>query len=168
MSQGGRAAFFGTSIDWLSAAGIVTKCEKVETGTPPLETHKNLASFKLYMSDVGLLTRKSGASPYDIISGNENHFIGAITENYTANTLERSGYKLYYWTSGYEAEVDFVIQIAHKAIPVEVKSREHVKSRSLTVFSEKYNPEYQIRLSSKNFGYENGIKAIPLYAAHLV
>lgn len=168
VSQGGRASFFGFSIDWLMAAGIVAKCERVEHGLSPLEIHKNLATFKLYMSDVGLLTKKSGVSPYDIIRGSENHFIGAITENYVANTLERNGHKLYYWTSGGVAEVDFIIQKDSKAIPLEVKAREHVKSRSLSIYTEKYAPEYRIRLSSKNFGYENQTQSIPLYAAFLI
>lgn len=168
VSQGGRAAFFGASIDWLTAAGVVVKCEKVESGIAPLENHKSLTSFKIYMRDVRLLTRKAGVSPYDIISGNEHRFIGALTENYAANTLAQKDYKLYYWTSGGEAEVDFIIQNNNMAIPTEVKVREHVKSRSLTVYAEKYHPVYVMRLSSGNFGYENKIKAIPLYAAYLI
>jgi len=168
VSQGGKASLFGMAIDWLIAAGIVTKCEKVEHGIAPMEIYKNLAAFKLYMCDVGLLSQKVGVSPYDIISGNENYFIGALTENFVANTLERNAYKLYYWTSGGEAEIDFIIQIDNIAIPIEVRAREHVKSRSLAVYTQKYNPEYRIRLSSKNFGFENEIKSIPLYAAHCI
>jgi hypothetical protein len=168
VSQGGKASLFGMAIDWLIAAGIVTKCEKVEHGIAPMEIYKNLAAFKLYMCDVGLLSQKVGVSPYDIISGNENYFIGALTENFVANTLERNAYKLYYWTSGGEAEIDFIIQIDNIAIPIEVRAREHVKSRSLSVYTQKYTPEYRIRLSSKNFGFENEIKSIPLYAAHCI
>lgn len=168
ITQGGKASLFGASIDWLLAAGVITKCERVEQGRVPLEIHKNLSAFKLYMNDIGLLIQKAGVSTYDIISGNENYFIGAITENFIANTLERSGYKLYYWTSGGEAEIDFIIQKDNKAVPIEVKARNHVKSRSLMVYYEKFKPEYCIRLSSKNFGYENNILSIPLYAAHMI
>lgn len=53
-------------------------------------------------------------------------------------------------------------------IPVEVKAREHTKSRSLSVFSDHYKPARRIRFSERNFGWENGIDAIPLYAAWLV
>lgn len=168
ITQGGKASLFGASIDWLLAAGVTTKCERVEQGMVPLEIHKNLSAFKLYMNDIGLLIQKAGVSTYDIISGNENYFIGAITENFVANTLERSGYKLYYWTSGGEAEIDFIIQKDNKAVPIEVKARNHVKSRSLMVYYEKFKPEYCVRLSSKNFGYENNILSIPLYAAHMI
>ena len=159
---------FGASIDWLLAAGIVTKCEKAEHGIHPLEIYRNLAAFKLYMNDVGLLTTKAGITAYDIISGNDHVFIGALTENYIANILEMHPYKLYYWSSGGEAEVDFIIEQEGKAVPIEVKAREHTKSRSLSVFLSKYPSEKSIRFSGRNFGWENGIEAIPLYATWLV
>jgi len=168
VAQGGKASLFGASIDWLQAAGIVTKCEKVEHGIHPLEIYKNLASFKLYMSDVGLLSAKAGVTSYDIISGNEHIFIGALTENYIANVLEQNGYKLYYWTSGGNAEVDFILEKENRVIPVEVKAREHVKSRSLSVYQNSYKTSDIIRISGKNFGFENNIISLPLYAAWLV
>jgi len=168
VAQGGKASLFGASIDWLQAAGIVTKCERVEHGLHPLEMYKNLASFKLYMSDVGLLTTKAGVTAYDIISGNDHIFIGALTENYIANVFEQNEHKLYYWTSGGNAEIDFILEIGGKVIPVEVKAREHVKSRSLSVYKKQYNAANTIRISGKNFGFENGIISLPLYAAWLV
>ena len=168
VAQGGKASLFGASIDWLQAAGIVTKCEKVEHGIHPLEIYKNLASFKLYMSDVGLLSAKAGVTSYDIISGNEHIFIGALTENYIANVLEQNGYKLYYWTSGGNAEVDFILEKENRVIPVEVKAREHVKSRSLSVYQNSYKTSDIIRISGKNFDFENNIISLPLYAAWLV
>ncbi|HWT75348.1 MAG TPA: ATP-binding protein [Mobilitalea sp.] len=168
IAQGGKASLFGASIDWLLAAGIVTKCERVEHGIHPLEIYKNLSAFKLYMSDVGLLTTKAGTTAYDIISGNDYIFIGALTENYIANILEMNRYKLYYWSSGGEAELDFIIEQDGKVVPIEVKAREHTKSRSLSFFHSKYKAEKTIRFSSRNFGWENGIEAIPLYAAWLV
>lgn len=168
VAQGGKASLFGASIDWLQAAGIVTKCERVEHGIHPLAIYKNLASFKLYMSDVGLLTAKAGVTAYDIVSGNDHIFIGALTENYIANVFEQNGHKLYYWTSGGNAEIDFVLEIGSKAIPVEVKAREHVKSRSLSVYKKQYNTSDAIRISGKNFGFENEITSLPLYAAWLV
>jgi predicted AAA+ superfamily ATPase len=120
------------------------------------------------MNDVGLLTTKAGITAYDIISGNDYVFIGALTENYIANVLEMNHHKLYYWTSGGEAEVDFIIEQEGRVVPIEVKAREHTKSRSLSTFLSKYPAKKSIRFSSKNFGWENGIESIPLYAAWLV
>ncbi|MDR1358445.1 MAG: hypothetical protein LBJ48_03720, partial [Coriobacteriales bacterium] len=50
-------------------------------------------------------------------------------------------------------------------VPVEVKAGDNVRSKSLKVYCEKYAPELALRVSSKNFGFENNIKSVPLYAA---
>ena len=168
VAKGGKASLFGASIDWLMASGIITRCERVEHGIHPLEIYRDLSSFKLYLCDTGLLTAKAGIVPHEIIGGHDHIFIGALTENFVANTLEKNGYRLYYWTSGGTAEVDFLIEKEGVVIPVEVKAREHTKSRSLSVFSERYHPLHSIRFSERNFGWENGIDAVPLYAAWLV
>jgi len=55
-----------------------------------------------------------------------------------------------------------------EVIPIEVKSSENVRSKSLQQFVSKYNPPYSIRFSTKNFGLENNIKSIPLYGAFCV
>ncbi len=167
VQKGGRASFFGASLDWLAASGIINICNKTEQGNVPLETARDLASFKVYMSDTGLLTLKSGTMPNDILSGH-SPYIGAITENYAAQSLKASGYELYYWASQSTAEVDFVIQREGKNIPVEVKSSDHTKSRSLSIYMERYKPEYAIRISAKNFGRSENIKAVPLYAVFCV
>ncbi|MDR2078513.1 MAG: DUF4143 domain-containing protein, partial [Treponema sp.] len=133
----------------------------------PLAAYVDSGAFKLYMGDAGLLTAKSGF-PYELLLSpleTDNTFLGAIAENYTACALAASGHTLYYWDSGGTAEVDFVIQKGAAVIPVEVKAGVHVKSRSLSVFREKYRNEYAIRVSAKNFGFENNIKSVPLYAA---
>jgi len=163
VARGGRASLFGASIDWLLASGIVIKCERAEQGQHPLTIFKDVASFKLYMGDVGLLSHRAGVNEYDIIKGNDHVFIGALTENYVANALTQKGYPLYYWTSG-TSEVDFIIEKQSDVFPIEVKARENVKSRSLSVYVKKYYPDYSIRISGKNFGLENDILSIPLYA----
>lgn len=93
---------------------------------------------------------------------------GAITENYVAQQLAANGLNLYYWASANTAEVDFIVQLNEHAIPIECKSSDNTRSRSLKMFIDKYNPEYVIRISIKNFGFENGIKSVPLYAAFCI
>ena len=66
------------------------------------------------------------------------------------------------------AEIDFLLYNEDGIIPVEVKANDNTKSKSLNVYIEKYKPKYSIRLSTKNFGYNNKIKSIPLYAAFLI
>lgn len=60
--------------------------------------------------------------------------------------------------------MDFIIQKENNIIPIEVKSLDNTKTNSLNRYPKKYTPEYAIRLSTKNFGFENNIKSIPLYA----
>ena len=168
--RGGTATIFGPAIDWLHFAGIVLKCKKIEHGFMPLSVYQDIASFKLFMNDVGLLTMKSGISKQVILASGEleNTFLGAITENYVAQAFAAKHYELFYWTTDGQAELDFILQKGNDIIPVEVKTGKRTKSKSLLMFTEKYKPAYSIRISSKNFGFENNIKSIPLYAAYLI
>lgn len=102
----------------------------------------------------------------DIQSDNTllQNFKGGLTENYFFNQLVSSGFDLYYWTSGNQAEIDFISRIAEDIIPIEVKASDNTRSRSLSVYQSRYAPKYSLRLSLKNFGLENGIKSVPLYA----
>ena len=119
------------------------------------------------MGDTGLTSLKAG-----LTKGNmaifDNTFMGGITENYVANTLAGNGYELFYWEADSKAEVDFIITRDEKIIPIEVKAGVNTRSYSLKSYIKKYNPEYSIRISGKNFGFENGIKSVPLYAAYLI
>ena len=94
--------------------------------------------------------------------------MGAITENYVATQLQVNWKAIYSWESAQTAEIDFVLQDQEQIIPIEVKASIHTKSRSLSVYTEKYKPMYAIRISAKNFGFENNIKAVPLYAAFCI
>ncbi|MDR2063745.1 MAG: ATP-binding protein [Candidatus Nomurabacteria bacterium] len=165
VQKGGTAAIFGQSINWLSLAGIVMKCQKIEQARIPLKAFRDLASFKLYALDIGLLLRMSGISPHGVLNDVSSDFMGGLTENYVAQALFASGTPLYYWASGGQAEIDFVMADAeNKIIPIEVKAGKNTRSRSLSVFREIYQPERAVRISTKNFGFENGIKSVPLYA----
>ena len=124
--------------------------------------------FKLYLSDVGLLTSISEVNYPDIMLDRAFEFKGAITENYIAQEFASKDISLYYWTYGREAEVDFLLYNNDGIIPIEVKSGSSVKSTSLNLYIQENKPKYAIRISSRNFGFENNIKSIPLYAAFLI
>ena len=167
IAKGARASLFGESIDWLVKAGIVLKCEKIKNGALPPNITKDLSAFKLYMGDIGLCCHKAGLTASNMTVF-DNSFMGGITENYVANTLVANDYDLSYWESDAKAEVDFIIVKAGRNIPLEVKSNTNTRSYSLNAYMKKYSPEYAIRISKKNFGFENNIKAVPLYAAYLI
>ncbi|MDL2297048.1 AAA family ATPase [Bacteroidales bacterium OttesenSCG-928-B11] len=170
VQRGGTATIFGEAIEWLVYAGIVLKCQRLEHGFIPINAYVDLINFKLYMGDIGLLTLRSEIPLQAILSSIEidNTFLGAMTENYVAQVFAAKEYKSYYWQSDGKAEVDFVIQIDGVVIPIEVKKGKRNRSKSLGVFIEKYRSPYAIRISKKNFGFENGIKSVPLYAVFCI
>lgn len=168
VQRGGSAALFGASIDWLVQAGVVLKCRRIDHATIPIAVYEDLAAFKLYLSDVGLLTMRSGIPQQTVLSGDSNLFMGSVAENYIAQTLTATGRPLFYWTSDYTAELDFVMQKDTEIVGIEVKKGVKTRSKSLSVFSQKYNPAYVIRFSEKNFGQEARIRSIPHYAAFCV
>ncbi|MCD8074892.1 MAG: ATP-binding protein [Lachnospiraceae bacterium] len=169
--KGATAGLFGESISWLVMSGIVLECDRVTRGEVPLAVTQDLSSFKLYMSDVGLLSAASGIMPENIIRQDlSDLFKGALAENYVAQTLCCNGHKLYYWTSDSPAaEVDFLLQKEGSVIPVEVKYDTNVHAKSLKHYINMYHPEKIIRFSARNFGADDqGMQSIPLYAAFCV
>ncbi len=170
VQRGGSSTIFGESIEWLKYAGVILKCQKTTQGTMPVKVYVDLSDFKLYMADVGMLTMQSGIATQAILSplDIENPFLGAIAENYVAQAFANNLITLLYWKNDNTAEVDFVIQKDADVIPIEVKSGMRVRSKSLRIFMEKYNCPYGIRISKKNFGFENNIKSVPLYAAFCI
>ena len=92
-----------------------------------------------------------------------------MTENYVNTQFVRAGFKPYFWRNNKGTkEVDFVISLNGKLIPVEVKSGEHVTAVSLNEYVRLYQPAYSIRISERNFGFENNIKSVPLYAVFCI
>lgn len=171
IKSGAKANQYETPIDWLKASGVIIKCHKLNEGKLPLKAYSDFSAFKLYLTDVGLLASKFDIPPNAILSGMSSfdHFKGALAENYVASVLTSSGHTVFYWESNGKAEVDFIIQMKNgDIIPIEVKSGEHTKAKSLNVYMSRYKPPYAIRISQKNFGFENSIKSVPLYAAFLV
>lgn len=169
VSKGGSSSIFGEAITWLKNSGIVTQVYKANAEMP-LEMHKDLSAFKLYMSDVGLFVNKARYPLYQIDLSEPPTMIsmGPLTEHYVANELRTNGYEIYYWESDGRAELDFMIQKDINIVPIEIKTSTHTKSRSLDLFMKTYNTQYAIRVSEKNFGFENNIKSVPLYAVFCI
>lgn len=170
IKKGGRASEFENAIEWLCLSGIASQVYKVEQIKKPLENYRDIDSFKIYVSDMGLLLAKKDLAANDILYMVDeiNDFKGGMAENYVNMQLTISGYNTYYWMSERGAEVDFVIQRDERLIPIEVKSADNTKAKSLKVYMDTYKPDYAIKLSAKNFGFEDGKKTVPLYAAFCI
>jgi predicted AAA+ superfamily ATPase len=170
VQKGGTATIFGESIEWLNFAGTILKCQKITEGNIPIAVYQYFPDFKLYMADVGMLTLKSQI-PISLLLAEENEnntFMGAFIENYVAQAFAANKIPLFYWKNDNTAEVDFVLQQGVNVVPVEVKRGVNTRSKSMNIFAKQYKCPYSIRISQKNFGFENGIKSVPLYAVFCI
>ena len=170
IKKGGRASEFENAIEWLCLSGIVSQVYKVEQIRKPLENYRDIDAFKIYVSDLGLLCAKKDIVANDVLYMVEelNDFKGGMVENYVNVQLTINGYNTYYWKTERGAEIDFIIQREGKLIPIEVKSADNTRAKSLKIYMDKYKPDYAIKLSTKNFAFEDDKKIVPLYAAFCI
>lgn len=167
IKSGARAYDYETPLDWLQTAGMIHKCVRVSEGKMPLSAYADPSAFKVYMMDTGLLCSKFDIAANVILSSPHSFdgFKGALAENYIMQALVVAGFKPYYWASQGKAELDFVFQNRQgDIIPLEGKSADNVRARSLRTYAEAYKPNLQMRVSARNFGKEGSLVSIPLYA----
>lgn len=155
---------FKEPLDWLNAANMVYRICKTDVPNSPLKAYVDEDNFKIYLSDVGLLTCLSGIQYRDIQTAEHNIFKGPITENYVVQALATKGLPLYYYKPSDSMEIDLLLDEEGNIIPVEIKSGRHKRSRSLVNFCEKFTPDKAIRISENNFGKMDKLISIPLYA----
>lgn len=169
LKSGARASLYEEAIKWVCNAGIANQLFRLERVSLPLESNKSTTDFKFYMNDVGLCCASQDVHIEDIeLDTTDFTFRGGLTENYVNNELRANNLKAYYWTSKSDAEIDFIVRLGLDIIPIEVKSGEKTRSRSLNSYMQLNNPKYAIRISQKNFGFENNIKSVPLYAVFCI
>ncbi len=170
ISDGARRREYSLPLEWLEASNMVLKTKRVKLPEIPLEGFVDEDTFKIFLSDVGVLISLLGIKMNDIIFDNLSLYKGVIAENYVANQLVANGNRLYYWLNENQSEIDFLLYNDDGIIPVEVKAADNTQAKSLKNYIAKYNPPYAIRVSSKDFGFnpETKIKSVPLYAAFLL
>ena len=171
VKTGARAAEYENAIQWLVSANLIAQVYRAEQIMKPLDNYKDIDDFNIYISDMGILCAQKDIRPNDVFFMEEelNDFKGGMTENYINIQLSMNGLRTYFWRNENGTnEVDFIVSLDGKLIPVEAKSGENVRSDSLKEYIRKYSPRYAIRVSARNFGYENGIKSVPLYAAFCI
>lgn len=165
--SGGRASQYEGAISWLLSAGLVTKCVRISSGQVPIRLQEDASAFKVYSNDVGLLSTMSGVPASALFDERGRALLdaGGLTENYVIQQMVARGIEPHYWTSEGRAEVDLVVEDGTaSAIPVEIKSTENVRSKSLRVYCDKYHPDRAVRVSARNFG-PGEVESVPLYAA---
>lgn len=170
VKQGARAKDLENALAWLVNSGLVIKLDMVAVPEIPLSGMADLTYFKVYMSDVGLLRRKANINYRTIIEGNEAfiYYKGALAENYVLVQLKCMGIPAYFWRTKADAEMDFITDYEGKLMPIEVKSADNTRAKSLRLFCNRYNPEIAFKVSLKNVGDNmdgnTHVWSLPLYA----
>lgn len=172
INKNARSRDYELPLDWLLASNMVMKCTNLTTIEIPPKAFENPDYFKLFINDVGLLSTLLEIKFNDILLDKPYIFKGEIAENYVAQQLISNNITLQYYKidqkNNENMEIDFILYNDDGIIPIEVKADDNTKSNSLKKYINRYNPKYAIRISSKNFGFENKIKSVPLYAVFLI
>ena len=166
--SGARSKNYETALQWLLASKLVHKICLLKSVQIPPEVYKDDEIFKLFLSDVGILMSLLNINYEEIILDKKIIYKGDIAENYVLQQLNINFEHIYYWKNSNTAEVDFIINNKDGLIPIEVKASNNTQSKSLNIYINQFKPKYAIRISTKNFGFANGIKSIPLYATFCI
>lgn len=152
---------------WLSSAGVALPSYNVSEPTVPLLLNEKSSLFKLFLSDVGMLTSLYGrATKIQLLSNDQNINYGAIYENVVAQELKAHGFKLYYFNSRKTGELDFVIEYNGEILPIEVKSGKDYNRHSAlnnVLNISNYSVKEAFVLSNYNVSVVDKITYYPIY-----
>jgi uncharacterized protein len=167
VKSGARAREYEQAIDWLVNYGLVHQVFAINKIAFPLPAYRDLKCFKLYVSDVGLLSFMSNLSPNVILDNDTffQEFKGSLTEQFVLQELiVAKAENISYWTndSGL-AELDFIFEKNGTFYPLEVKASENLQAKSLKIFHEKYPKFHCYRTSLSDYRQEEWMTNIPLY-----
>lgn len=154
------------AIDWLEATGLIIKIHIVNTALLPFKAYTKENFFKLLLFDIGILGCMNNLSPKVILDADYGSYKGYFAENFVCQELVCAGFEhLVSWQEK-KAEVEFLLESDGHPIPIEVKSGSSANTKSLRVFSEKYDPLYKIILSARPLDLQSKkTKHYPLYLA---
>ena len=146
-----RKADYISALDWLINSGMVIKCNQITNSLYPIKAYEDDNNYKLYLSDIGLLRDIINATSIDVLMEGDYPYKGVLTENYVALELLKQFGELFYWTKkndgqGNKSEVDFIVQINDKIVPIEVKSNKN-QAKSLKEYNDLFHPELSSHIS---------------------
>jgi predicted AAA+ superfamily ATPase len=169
MKEGSRGRNYEQALNWLTNTRLIHRLHRVSLPYMPLIGYREAAIFKIYMTDIGLLSARTGLDPKIYIDTHDktfSHYKGGLSEQFVLQELTATDDTLpvYYWsTDKNTAEVEFVIQYKNEIIPIEVKSGKNIKSESLNTYRKEFHPARAVRASLKNYGFTDGLYSLPLY-----
>lgn len=167
VKKGARAADFEEAIQWLIDAGLIHKVPRVNKVEMPLKFYEDLDAFKLFVLDVGLMGAMADTPASQVLVGDNifREYKGAFTEVYVYTQLKQRRIPIYYHSvESSRIELDFVIQLESGVYPLEVKTEENVKAKSMRTFIDAHPELRGIRLSMMGYIDQSWLVNIPLYA----
>lgn len=167
IKEGARAREYESAVQWLTDCKIVRKVNRIKTGARlPLKPYEDISSFKLYFLDVGLFRHLAGVSSAMVMDEVElfKEFNGFFVEQFVLQQMAPL-HEMYYWASDASAEVDFVTSYGLNVMPIEVKSGQNVKAKSLRIYRDEYQPQLSVRFSLRPLEYNDGLLNLPIYLA---
>ncbi len=168
IKEGARAKEYELALAWLIDCGLIYKIDRVNKPNIPLIAYQDTNAFKLYILDVGLLGAMTRMDAKILLEGNEifTEFKGSFTEQFVLTELKSNkDIPLFYWSAERAtAELDFLVQLGTNVVPIEVKSEENLKAKSLKSFVGKYNTKVNVRTSMSDYRKEDWLINIPLYS----
>ncbi len=155
------------SFTWLWKAGVALPAFNVTEPKIPLLLNQKSTLFKLFLSDVGLLTTLYGkALKLKVVNQETDINKGAVYENVTAQELSAHGYSCYYYNNKKLGELDFVIEHDGEVLPIEVKSGKDYKKHSAlaqVMRNENYRLSHAVVFSNSNVECNGKITYLPIY-----
>ena len=167
IKKGGRAKDFEDAIQWLVNAGLVYKVNRLGKIEMPLKHYEESDSFKLFLSDLGLLGAMNDTPASQVLVGDNifKEYKGSFTEQYICQEIISSSINPYYYSNDNSTmEIDFVIQ-KENIYPIEVKAEENLRSKSLKTVVENNNNLKGWRFSMSGYRDQGWMINIPLYFA---
>ena len=163
---------YENSFLWLKDAGVALPIYSVDAPKVPLLAGKNSNTFRLFSSDVGLLTSCYPTNAkFELINNNGEVNNGAHFENAVAQQLIANGLEPYYFKKQNIGEIDFLVEINGKVLPIEVKSGKSYKTHkaidNLLAISDYHINECYV-LSIGNIEKEDKLTYIPIYMSYLI
>lgn len=165
LNEGAKYSRYSNSFMWLKDAGVALPCFTVNEPTVPLLLSKSSNLFKLYLSDVGLLSQMYGSNiQLDILKHKVDINFGSIYENVVAEELNSHGFDLYFYNSKKHGEVDFLVEKNNKIIPIEVKSgKDYYTHSALNNIRNIYGIGDSYVFCNGNVEEKDGITYYPIY-----
>lgn len=163
---------YENSFLWLKDAGVVLPVYNVDAPIVPMKASKNSNIFKLFSSDTGLLTSAYPTeTKIELINKNGEVNNGAHFENAVAQQLTANGFEPYFCKKKNTGELDILIEMSGKVVPIEVKSGKSYKAhKALDNFMK--IPDYHIEkayvFSMGNVEREGAVTYLPIYMCYLL